>query len=226
MLPSSHTHVQHRPSCKRGWKTSSASLVGLGTASREEVGGRGTRGWHGRDSRRIGKRVRVQRRKRILTKWSRRNLFQGINSPTKSGWRSRFWAEHSGKRSKVTRRTGPPSKLLPVCTQKAKGPRTALPWPQSGSHGYCCQLLDYVVSAVDHTSSTTGPPCLLTPTRPGTGHWDLHHGCYRKTKHLPNWICWQNLGPISVQWPNFIKEHPRGRIKHSRNYSWKRGWET
>ena len=85
MLPSSHTHVQHRPSCKRGWKKSSASLVGLGTASREEVGGRGTRGWHGRDSCRIGKRVRVQRRKLILAKRSRRNLSQGINWPTKSG---------------------------------------------------------------------------------------------------------------------------------------------
>lgn len=49
----------------------------MDTASKEEVGGRGARGWHGRDSCRIGKSTQVQRMKFILTKMKQKKFVLG-----------------------------------------------------------------------------------------------------------------------------------------------------
>ena len=66
MLPSSHTHAQHRFSCKRCWKTCSASQVEGGIARKEEVGYKSVRGWCRGDSYRAG--VGVQRMEFMLSK--------------------------------------------------------------------------------------------------------------------------------------------------------------
>lgn len=93
----------------------------MGTASKGEVGGRGARGWHGRDSCRAAESIWLHRMEFILTK-QKEFVFKVLTGQQNRAEEADSELSIQEKVFKSPCRTGPPSKLLLVCTQKTKEP--------------------------------------------------------------------------------------------------------